>query len=113
MEVKTLRNLCRVQLLLSEFNMKDSSMLLFQTKNDLETWGRKSFQEPKKADGSVAGGFEVPHNYRWLSDFHSTLLSKFTFFFNKALTKMDQQLGNDFTKQSARTDIDYFAAYAS
>jgi len=58
-----------------------------------------------------AGGFEVPQNYRWLSDFHSTLLSKFTFFFNKTLSKMDQQLGNDFMKQSARTDIDYFAAY--
>ena len=113
MEASTLKNLCRVQVLISEFNLKDSSLLLFQSKSDLETWKYKCFlQDSKKSEGSsnISTGSQVPHNYRWLVDFHATLFAKFTFLFNKTLSKMDHQLGNDFRTQCARTEIDYYSA---
>jgi len=59
----------------------------------------------------MSTGFQIPQNYRWLFEFHSNLYSKFTLFFSRILSKIDQQAGNDFKSQSARTDTDYYAAF--
>jgi len=88
-------------------------VILFQIKNDLESWKQTcNYQDGGKWETSGNGntGFQVPQIYRFTSELYATLLSKFTLFFHRILSKLDQFTGNDFKNQTVRTEIDYYAA---
>jgi len=101
-EVGTLYKLLLAQGELSNYNLKDSVVLLYKAKNDLDEWknciGDKS--ESSFTKTGIIG---------WLSKLHAVLHSKMTFYFYPILSKSEIAKGDDIKNWTTKLEINYFA----
>lgn len=101
-EVGTLYKLLQAQGEISNFNYKDSIILLYKCKNELEEW---KTNVGDKTDAS----FTKTGLIAWITKLHAVLHSKFTFYFFPILQKAEAMRGDDIKGFSAKLEINYYA----
>jgi len=120
-EISILRNLLRVQILLSKHIFKDCILLLFQSKIELDTW--KEMDQLHGSSGGGGGGsrsissssdnrWTLNHIHQWLFLFYNALLSKSTLYFHFPLKNVEEEIGGNiqsFREITQKNSPDYIS----
>ncbi|KAF2075817.1 hypothetical protein CYY_002900 [Polysphondylium violaceum] len=114
-EISILRNLLRVQILLSKHIFKDCILLLFQSKIELDSW-REMDQGGSSGSRSNSSSndnrWASNHIHQWLFLFYNSLLSKSTLFFHFPLKNVEEEIGGNgqsFREISQKNSPDYIS----